>query len=70
MCVRGAQFGEEGERHTDDVLEVFPVVVNKLLIGHGQELVIEVCEIESRRHISNSNNKSVLCKIDRIDRRE
>lgn len=31
---------------TDDVLQFGPVVVNKLLIGHSQKLMIERSEIE------------------------
>jgi hypothetical protein len=41
----------ETEGHTDDVLDVFPVVVDELVVGHGQELAVQIGEIESRRHL-------------------
>lgn len=50
--------GEEGSRrrrrarqgiHTDDILQVFPVVVDKFLVCLGEDRSVYVCEVESRR---------------------
>lgn len=46
---------------TDNVLQFTPVVVYKLLVGHGQQLMVQRCEIKSRDFHCNEAEMTENC---------